>query len=197
MASLPARWRSSGAVARLALGVALAAQLIAGGADTAAARQRGYLLKIYKTDHRMELWHADQLVREFVIALGRSPDGHKEMQGDRRTPVGRYFIAEKHVSNRFHRFLGLNYPNAEDASRGYDNGAISARQWADLFVAEERGDAPSSSTLLGGRIGIHGYGWRPYIPVIDWTDGCIAISNEESEYLYQLLPVGTPVLIEE
>lgn len=178
----------------LALGM-WAAALLGAAADTVAASQRGYLLKIRKADHRMELWYENSLLREFEIALGRSPDGHKEMQGDKRTPIGRYFIAEKHVSRRFHRFLGLNYPNADDASRGYDSGAISAGQWAELFVAEERGDAPNASTLLGGRIGIHGYGWRPYIPVIDWTDGCIAVSNEESEYLYQLLPVGTPVVI--
>lgn len=177
--------------------VGLATALLLAVATGAEARKRGYQLKIYKTAHRMELWHDGELLREFEVALGRSPEGHKEFQGDKRTPVGRYFVVEKHVSRRFHRFLGLNYPNADDASRGYDNGAISARQWADLFVAEERGDAPSATTMLGGRIGIHGYGGRPYIPVIDWTDGCIAVSDEESEYLYRLVPIGTPVEIVE
>ena len=179
------------------LAALLMALAIGGVASDVRADYSGYVLKIHKTKNRMELWRDGDLLREFEVALGREPDGPKEVQGDKRTPVGRYFVSEKHHSRRFHRFLGLNYPNADDASRGYQQGAISARQWADFFVAEERGDEPNYSTALGGRIGIHGYGWRPYVPVIDWTDGCIAISNEESEYLYGLLPIGTPVIIEE
>jgi len=152
---------------------------------------------MWKTKRRMELRYDGALVRDFEIALGRTSVGHKEMQGDKRTPVGRYFVSEKHHSRRFHRFLGLNYPNGDDANRGYETGLISARQWADLFVAEESGEEPPATTGLGGRIGIHGYGHRPYIPVIDWTDGCIAVSNEEAEYLYRTLPVGTQVVIYE
>ncbi len=167
--------------------------LIAIGA--AGADEKGYVVRVYKSARHMELWLDGELEREFEVALGENPVGHKEAQGDKRTPVGTYYVAEKHLSSRFHRFIGLNYPNVEDANRGYEDGAISAGQWAELFVAEERGKSPAASTNLGGRIGIHGYGRRPYIPVIDWTDGCVAVSDEESEYLYQRLPLGTPVLI--
>lgn len=175
----------------------LAVGLLSTGAAAVvvAPETKGYMLAIWKKKHRMQLWLDGHLVHEFEVALGRSPEGDKEVQGDKRTPVGRYAIVEKHHSKRFHRFLGLNYPNVDDANRGYELGHISAHQWADLFVAEDRGDSPQATTRLGGRIGIHGYGHRPYIPVIDWTDGCVAVSNEEAEYLYNRLPVGTPVLI--
>ncbi len=178
--------------ARLVLALLIGLALVSG---TAQADKGGYVLAIWKSKHRMELWLDGELLRDFEIALGRSPVGHKEVQGDKRTPVGRYHVVEKHHSKRFHRFLGLNYPNVDDANRGYESGLISARQWAELFVAEDRVASPASTTTLGGWIGIHGYGHRPYIPVIDWTDGCIAVSNEEVEYLYSRLPVGTSVII--
>lgn len=178
---------------RLLSAVAVAVALATGvaGAETG----EGYVLAIWKARHRMELWLDGALLRDFEIALGVSSVGHKEMIGDKRTPVGRYYVVEKHHSKRFHRFLGLNYPNLDDANRGYETGLISAGQWADLFVAEDGGAAPQATTNLGGRIGIHGYGYRPYIPAIDWTDGCVAVSNDESEFLYRTLPIGTSVLI--
>lgn len=154
-----------------------------------------YLVEVWKSKHRMEVWHDGKLLSTYEVAFGKEPLGDKEVQGDKRTPVGRYFVAEKHVSGRFHRFLGLSYPNIDDAARGYEEGLISASQWADIFVAEVRERMPTSSTRLGGFIGIHGYGRRPYVPVIDWTDGCLAVSNEEAEYLYRTLPIGTPVVI--
>ena len=101
-------------------------------------------------------------MRQFRVALGRQPRFGKEVQGDDRTPVGRYYIADKNADSRFHRFLGLSYPNIDDAERGYQRGLIGAEQWADIFFANLRGDAPPSGTALGGRVGIHGFGGRPY-----------------------------------
>ncbi|MGD9762435.1 MAG: murein L,D-transpeptidase family protein [Candidatus Binatia bacterium] len=153
------------------------------------------VVEIWKAQRRMQLRDGDQVVREFQIALGRAPIYAKEVQGDLRTPVGRYYVTEKHVS-RFHRFLGISYPNVEDAERGYQRGLIGPTQWADVFLANMHRQEPPWRTQLGGRVGIHGYGSRPYEP-IDWTEGCIAISNDEIEYLYDILPVGTPVVINE
>ncbi len=94
------------------------------------------------------------------------------------------------------RFLGINYPNLDDAERGYAEGLIDAQEWADVYFANVRGPGTTPRTVLGGHIGIHGYGNRPYLP-IDWTQGCIAVSNEEADFLYHRLPIGTPVLIHE
>ncbi len=152
-------------------------------------------LEVWKAQRRMHLRNGDEVVREFTVVLGHAPRYPKEERGDLRTPVGRYEITEKHVS-RFHRFLGLSYPNLDDAERGYQRGLIDASRWADLFFADWRGEAPTSRTRLGGGVGIHGFGARPYAP-IDWTEGCIAVSNDEIEYLYDVVPVGTTVLIHE
>jgi murein L,D-transpeptidase YafK len=153
------------------------------------------VIEVWKGQRRMELRHDRALIREFKIVLGQAPKDTKLIRGDMRTPVGRYYVSEKHVS-RFHRFLGINYPNLDDAERGYGDRLIDAVQWADIFVANLRGEAPTWRTLLGGRVGIHGYGERPYLPV-DWTQGCIAVSNDDIEFLYDFAPVGTPVIINE
>jgi murein L,D-transpeptidase YafK len=155
----------------------------------------GPVLEIWKAQRRMELRYGDHVDRQFTVSLGRAPHFGKEERGDHRTPVGRYYVAYKKPS-RFHLFLGLSYPNIDDAEKGYQRGLISADQWADIYFANLNGDTPTSGTALGGMVGIHGFGDRDYMPV-DWTEGCIAISNTEIEYLYDLLPVGTPVVIHE
>ncbi|MDX2165664.1 MAG: L,D-transpeptidase [Deltaproteobacteria bacterium] len=154
---------------------------------------RAPLIEIWKAKRRMELRQGDQVLREFKISLGWAPSHAKELRGDNRTPVGRYYITGKRPS-RYHFFLGLSYPNVEDAERGYQHGLIDAQQWADIYFANLRGDPPTAQTALGGMVGIHGFGGRPYLP-IDWTEGCIAVSNDDAEYLYQVVSVGTPVII--
>lgn len=164
-------------------------------AELRAAAPRRPILEIWKGERRMELREGDEIIRRFPIVLGRAPRYAKEQRGDLRTPVGRYYISHKKHS-RFHRFLGISYPNVEDAERGYQRGLIDAGQWADIFFANLSGEMPTASTRLGGWVGIHGFGHRAYAP-IDWTEGCIAVSNEEIEYLFDVTPIGTPVIINE
>ena len=153
------------------------------------------VIEIWKSQRRLELRYGDYVDREFKVSLGRAPRFAKEERGDYRTPVGRYYISSKHVS-RFHRFMHISYPNIDDAEKGYQRGLIDADQWADIFFANLHGDTPSPRTRLGGMVGIHGFGHREYLP-IDWTEGCIAVSNDEIEYLYDVTPLGTPVIINE
>ena len=191
-------------VGAVALGVAassVAAEMLASvpadAGRSGAAPTPGFpVLEIWKIDRRMQLRQGETVLREFRVSLGVEPRSGKEVQGDKRTPVGRYYITHKNGGSRFHRFLGLSYPNEEDADRGYRRGLISAGEWADIFLANLHGDDPPYSTRLGGRVGIHGFGGRPYVPV-DWTDGCIAISDGEIEYLFDVVAVGTPVIIHE
>lgn len=154
------------------------------------------VVEVWKGSRRMELRQGETVVRRFTVSLGMQPQQTKQVQGDSRTPVGRYYVCDKIVSSRFRRFLGLSYPNVDDAERGYGARLIDARQWADIFFANLRGGIPPWRTPLGGRVGIHGFGGRPYIPV-DWTQGCIAIADEEIDYLYDRVSVGTPVIINE
>lgn len=183
----------------LVLGIG--ARGVAGETITAAAGASGGsrdypIIEIWKSERKMELRQGDAVLGQFRVALGQQPRLGKELQGDSRTPVGRYYVSEKKAESRFHRFLGISYPNVDDAERGYRRGLIDAGQWADIFFANLRGDAPPWHTILGGRVGIHGYGDRPYVP-IDWTEGCIAVSNDDIELIYDRASLGTPVIINE
>lgn len=144
----------------------------------------------------MHLWQQDRLVRSFRIALGKQPNGAKQHRGDSRTPVGRYYIGDKRPSRRFYKFLALTYPNIADAERGLERNLIDQQLWADILFAQLERTLPPQNTLLGGGVGIHGYGGRVELP-IDWTEGCIAVSDNDIDYLYETVPVGTPVDIHE
>lgn len=151
-------------------------------------------LHVYKARHEMRLFNGDHVVRKFNVALGKDPMSTKLQRGDGRTPEGRYYICEKRANSKFRRFLGISYPNVDDAEKGFAERIITADEWADIFFANLRQTVPPWSTALGGRVGIHGYGGRAAIPV-DWTEGCIAVSDADIDYLYDRVPLGTPVII--
>ena len=162
-----------------------------GGSQVGAAT----VIEIWKHNRLMELRQGGGTVRRFHVALGYSPEFNKRIQGDARTPVGHYRVCEKREETQFHRWLGINYPNLDDAERGYVERMISANEWVDIFLTNLRGGMPTASTALGGRLGIHGLGGRRRSG--DWTHGCIAVSDEEIEFLYAHVPVGTVVIINE
>jgi len=155
------------------------------------------LIEIWKGKRKMVLYDGKHVVRRFKISLGLgSEGGAKRFRGDNRTPEGRYYVSDKNPGSRFHRFLGLSYPNVEDAERGYASNLIDPEEWADIFIANLKHEPPTYRTSLGGRVGIHGHGGRPEIGV-DWTEGCVAVSDEEIEYLFEVIDIGTPVVIRE
>jgi murein L,D-transpeptidase YafK len=154
------------------------------------------VIEVWKSRRELQLRDGEQVVQRFQVALGIQPKSPKRMRGDLRTPVGRYYISDKRPSREFYRFLGISYPNVIDADRGYKDRLINAPQWGVIFLANLRGDSPTWQTPLGGLVGIHGYGGRPHV-IVDWTEGCIAVGNDEIEVLYDAVSVGTPVLIHE
>ncbi len=105
------------------------------------------------------------------IQLGDAPQGHKRFQGDERTPEGRYEIDYGNPQSSYHLSLHISYPNAADQAY-----------------------AASQGRSAGGMIMIHGQpgGMRSRMRG-DWTDGCIALANEEIEYLWQVVPDGTVI----
>lgn len=153
-------------------------------------------IHVWKARHEMALQQGDHTLRTFTVALGKEPSTGKLLRGDGRTPQGKYYICEKRPRSRFHRFLGISYPNIDDAERAFAEHLISADEWADIFFANSRQTIPPWSTAMGGHVGIHGYGGRDPIPV-DWTLGCIAVSDPDIDYLYDRVPLGTPVIINE
>ncbi|TVQ03879.1 MAG: hypothetical protein EA338_01990 [Roseinatronobacter sp.] len=127
---------------------------------------------VYKTARRMDLWHYNRLLRSFDVQLGGNPFGHKQHEGDRRTPEGDYIIDRRNPNSRFHLSIGIDYPNEADKAR-----------------AEENGWKP------GGDIFIHGRGPRFQQARGDWTDGCIAVTDREMEDIYAMVRDGTPIRI--
>jgi murein L,D-transpeptidase YafK len=134
-----------------------------------------------------------------TAALGREPRGDKIAAGDDRTPEGLYRVSGPARASRFHLFIPIGYPSAEDAEAALLDGRISPRDHARILYAETFGEAPPDDTPLGSGLGLHGEGrrWRGESAALDWTNGCVAVTDEEIEFLARRVEVGkTEVLIE-
>lgn len=131
------------------------------------------------------------------IALGREPEGPKLTAGDYRTPEGEYRIAGEARPSRFHMFIPIDYPSLEDARRARERGLISAEVFERIATARAAGELPPQDSPLGGSLGFHGEGqrWRGDSRHLDWTYGCIALSDDHIEFLSERVAVGTPVLV--
>jgi murein L,D-transpeptidase YafK len=147
-------------------------------------------IEIRKSDRRLLVVRGSEILHEYRIGLGFAPAGHKEREGDGRTPEGDYVVCVRNPESSYHLSLGLSYPNAADAARGLASGLIAQEQHDAILSALAAGDRPPWDTPLGGEIFIHGNGSQR-----DWTLGCIALDNTDMEELYALIPVGTPVRI--
>jgi murein L,D-transpeptidase YafK len=133
---------------------------------------------VHKKDRTLELRHGDSVLQMYKIALGSEPIGPKMCQGDHRTPEGSYLIDSRNAASKFHRSLHIAYPNAEDRKR-----------------------AEAAHCSPGGDIMIHGlpngYGFIGAAHRLkDWTDGCIAVTDQEIEEIWKRVPNGTPVDIQ-
>ena len=144
---------------------------------SAIAKHEGLVLFVNKASHRLYVYVNRRLQSEYPVSFGRRAEGHKRFQGDRRTPEGVYRVTVKKNlgQTRFHRALLLNYPNARDR-RLYRK-------------AKKLGRVPGGRGI-GGLIEVHGGGTG-----VDWTDGCIALENEDMDKLFSRVNVGTPVVI--
>jgi murein L,D-transpeptidase YafK len=138
----------------------------------------------------MELYDAGNLVKTYKIALGLNPVDDKRKEGDGCTPEGDFYVCTKNDRSKFHLFLGLSYPNEEDAKRGLESGLISHEEHAMILDALANRRRPPWDTRLGGEIGIHGEGTH-----VDWTQGGIAMENNDIEELFGIVDIGSPVSI--
>ncbi len=147
-------------------------------------------LIIHKARRQMELYDGDRLAKTYRIALGLNPGDDKRKEGDGCTPEGEFYICTKNDRSRFHLFLGLSYPNEEDAERGLRAGLISKEEHDQISEALGNRRRPPWDTRLGGEIGIHGGGADSH-----WTQGGIALENKDIEELFLLVNIGDPVTI--
>jgi murein L,D-transpeptidase YafK len=132
---------------------------------------------VLKSERKLVLLKEGHPLMTYRVALGGKPVGHKTQEGDGRTPEGRYVLDYRNNKSAYHLALHVSYPGP-----------------ADRAEAAARGVSP------GGLIMIHGSGptmrvlgrWHRFI---DWTDGCIAVTNQEIEQIWRAVPDGTPVEI--
>ncbi|MFC3088791.1 L,D-transpeptidase family protein [Tabrizicola soli] len=128
-------------------------------------------VQVHKTERKMYLFHHDRVLKSYDIALGFAPQGHKQFEGDGKTPEGTYYISHKNPNSNYHLSLGISYPNPND-----------------IAFAEAQGKSP------GGEIFIHG-GPRGRISQRDWTFGCVALTDKQMEVVYSMVRPGTPIVI--
>ena len=173
----------------LGLGLLLVSQVLA-AADT--------WLLIDTEARTLQVWDGEQVLRTYEnIAIGSAGAAPRRMLGDQQTPLGTFRISGIREETRYHRFFAINYPALDDAIRAYEAGRISEGDLASIRRAHEQGLEPPSSTPLGGNIGIHGLGnGDPRIHEdFNWTDGCIALTNEQvDELAYWVRPRMTVVI---
>jgi murein L,D-transpeptidase YafK len=156
-------------------------------------------IEVRKSERTLSARCEGGAVHRMTAALGREPRGDKLSAGDDRTPEGLYRISGRPRPSRFHLFIPIDYPSADDARAALDEGRISPRDHARILYAETFGLAPPGDTPLGSGLGLHGEGgrWRGESVELDWTNGCVAVTDAEIEFLARRVEVGkTEVVIE-
>ncbi len=145
---------------------------------------------IYKDRRELELLEEGKILNTYRVGLGFSPVGAKLREGDGKVPEGEYYVCTKNEQSKFTLFLGLSYPNIEDAKKGLEQGLISEQDYARIEAAIREHRRPDWETALGGKIGIHGKGSS-----FDWTAGCIALEDEDIRDLWTQVELGDKVTI--
>lgn len=148
------------------------------------------IIKIFKHQRRLELWASNKLVKAYRVGLGADPELDKVRQGDHRTPEGEFYVCTRNDISHYHLFLGVSYPNTEDAERGLRDKLITKAEYNQILSAMRRQERPPWNTGLGGLVGIHGSGSSS-----DWTWGCIALEDSDIEELWVACPLKTPISI--
>jgi murein L,D-transpeptidase YafK len=134
---------------------------------------------VEKSKHSMSLFRNGEVLRTYRVALGRGGPEPKSQEGDARTPQGAYYIDSRNPRSSFHRALHVSYPNAPD-----------------IAAARNRGVSAGSDVMIHGIR--NGLGWLGRLHrTVDWTAGCIAVTDREMDEIWRVVPDGTPIVIKQ
>ncbi len=161
-----------------------------------------YDLIISKSSQELKIMNGEQVIKKIRIAYGSGGKGTKRILGDKKTPSGVYKIINFKDDSKFYYFMQIDYPNLLDAWYGYKNKIITANEFKNISKAIKDGEIPPQDTKLGGYIGIHGLGTVTNQKLsihnsLNWTQGCIAMTNEEIDNLKKFINIDTRVIITE
>jgi murein L,D-transpeptidase YafK len=132
---------------------------------------------VYKSERKMILYSGGKEIRTYSISLGKNPVGPKQKEGDKKTPEGNYILDRRITNSKYHLAIHISYPNEQDR-----------------LNAEKLGVSP------GGDIMLHGLPNKlefleDYYSNTDWSDGCIAVTNDEIEEIWKTVDDGTQITI--
>lgn len=135
------------------------------------------LVRVIKSKHKLLLLSKNRVIREYKIALGKNPQGHKHQEGDGKTPEGIYVLDYKRSDSAFYKAIHISYPSNKD-----------------IAFAKLHNINPGKQVMIHGQK--NGLGWLEFITQkFDWTNGCIALSDNDMNELWNLIEVDTKIEI--
>lgn len=147
------------------------------GAQTATTALHADRVVVLKSERMLQLMSQGKIIKTYKVALGGNPVGPKTRQGDHKTPEGLYMLDSRNAHSQFHKSLHISYPNARDRA-----------------AARAKGVGPGGDVFVHGLPNGYGFVGASH-RLKDWTDGCIAVTNDEIEEIWNAVPDGTPIEI--
>ena len=132
---------------------------------------------VRKGERKLFLLRDGKVLRSYKIALGLQPDGHKVVEGDFRTPEGKYLLNRRNPNSEYFLSIQISYPNEQDVAR-----------------ARKLGARPGGAIMIHGQPNVPRKP-RDYYDNVDWTEGCIALSNSDMVEIWLMTPPDTPIEI--
>ncbi len=150
------------------------------------------------TENKIALMKGLNALKTFEnVSIGRNGASIDRSEGDKTTPIGEFEIAWISDSRKYHKFFGISYPTLPQARAALDENRISTKSFSRIKKALDAGRLPPQDTELGGNLGIHGIGSgdRTIHNSFNWTNGCVAMTDEQVDELGKFIRIGTPVII--
>jgi murein L,D-transpeptidase YafK len=141
------------------------------------AAEKADMVRVVKSKNRLYLLKDEQVFASYRVKFGGDAKGHKQQQGDQKTPEGLYFLTYKNSNSSFYRSIHVSYPNAEDKEN-----------------ARKLGVDPGGDIMIHGQA--NGWEWATFFAqMVNWTDGCIALTNKDMDSVWAAIDPGTPIEI--
>ncbi len=141
------------------------------------AQEKADFVLVEKSKNLLTLFKNKKVIGTYHVVFGGDPVGHKEQEGDNKTPEGQYVLDSKNVNSAYYKSIHISYPNAKDIAN-----------------AKAKGISPGGAIMIHGQK--NGFGWAAAATQkTNWTLGCIALTNEDMEIIWKSVSVPIPIEI--
>jgi murein L,D-transpeptidase YafK len=178
--------------------ICLAALLMASH-DLFSADSDDLWLRVNTDEKRLSVMLGRQVLQSYDnFSIGRGGTTRSKIRDDEKTPLGEYHVSRISYDSRFYLFIGLDYPSLAQAERALKAGIIGQNHYSAIRQALEQNQEPPQLTPLGGNIGIHGIGKgdKQIHDSVNWTSGCIALTDRQMDDLETWVFIGMRVVIQ-